>query len=295
MFPVSAECATLPVGVFDSGLGGLTIARELLHQHPHERVMYVGDSAHMPYGERTRQEIQAFTLSIGQFLLSHQCRALVVACNTATSLAIEHLRAHVSVPVVGTEPGVKPGVEATKTGRVGVLATPGTTRSSRTESLIERFAGGVTVETQSCPGLADRVEAGDFDGPQTRALLESFVLPLLERGADTLVLGCTHYPVLIPLLRQIAGPNVTIIDTGQAVARQLARVAPLPNSPMLSSAPERGSMSEPRLIGFTTGDIQTFARRARTILAAGNVPQAASVWHGLCWREGKLHPTNPIQ
>jgi glutamate racemase len=130
------------------------------------------------------------------------------------------------------------------------------------------------------------VEAGDFDGPETRALLESFVRPLLERGADTLVLGCTHYPVLTPLIRHIAGPNVTIVDTGPAVARQAARVAPCLDVPLDG---ERGSMENTvRLVGYTTGNVALFARRARIILDAGGVPKTASAWHGLQWREGKL-------
>lgn len=268
-----------PVGVFDSGLGGLTVARELLRD-ARERVVYVGDSIHMPYGGRDPGEVRAFTLAIGRFLVAQNCRALVVACNTITSVAVEALRASVPVPVVGMEPGIKPAALQTRTGKIGVLATNGTTRATRYAQLVERFSQTVSIQTQPCPGLADRVEAGDFDGPQTRALLETYVRPLLNVGVDALVLGCTHYPVLVPILAEIAGPDVAIVDTGPAVARQLWRVSPLPTSTRETSF---GS----RLLCCTTGNLEAFAPSAFRILG-DLVPHKSVQWSKLHWKKGEL-------
>lgn len=265
-----------PVGVFDSGLGGLTVVGDILRRTPGERVVYLGDTAHMPYGGRAADEVRDFALAIGRFLVTCEgCRALVVACNTITAAAVADLRAVLpGVPVVGMEPGVKPAAAATRTGKVGVLATCGTLAADRYASLIERYADGVEVATQPCPGLADRVEAGDFDGPETRALVERFVRPLVERGVDTLVLGCTHYPVIRPLIESVAGPGVNVIETGPAVARQLARVSP---------APDAGGPGSVRC--FTTGDLSTFRPRAAAIL--GDLPQPVQ-WGKLTWRQGEL-------
>ncbi len=212
-----------PIGVFDSGVGGLTVLRHIRAALPAEDLLYVADSAHAPYGVKSPQFIEARALAIAEFLVARDAKALVVACNTATAAAISRLRERFDLPVVGMEPAVKPAAEATRTGVIGVLATSGTLESGKFADLVGRFGSQARVIVQPCPGLVERIEAGDLTGPLTRRLLEGFVAPLLEAEADTLVLGCTHYPFLEPLLRELAGEQVAIIESGAAVARQLAR------------------------------------------------------------------------
>jgi glutamate racemase len=213
------------IGVFDSGLGGISVLREIRRLMPSDSLVYVADSAWVPYGSRTEQFIQRRALSLSTFLVEHGADLIVVACNTATAAAIGMLREQLSVPVVGMEPAVKPATAATRNGTVGVLATVGTLKSARFAALLDQFGEGIQVLTRACPGLVEKVEAGDLDGPQTRVLVESYVQPLVNGGADTLVLGCTHFPFLRPLIAAAAGPDVRIIDTGEAVARRVAAVA----------------------------------------------------------------------
>lgn len=211
-----------PIGVFDSGVGGLSVLRQIRAALPGEDLHYVADSGNAPYGGKPLQFIEARSLAIAGFFQEQGVKALVVACNTATAAAIARLRETLSLPVVGVEPAVKPAVEATRTGVIGVLATSGTLESAKFAGLVERFGSHARVIVQPCPGLVERIEQGDLSGPATRALLERFLAPLLEEGADTVVLGCTHYPFLSPLLREMA-PQVSLIETGAAVSRQLAR------------------------------------------------------------------------
>lgn len=214
-----------PVGVFDSGVGGLSVLREIRARLPRESLLYVADSGHVPYGEKSPEYIRERCRRIADFLLGQGAKALVLACNTATAAAVAGLReCHPGLPVVGMEPAVKPAAAATRTGTVGVLATTGTLKSARFAALLDRFAGDVRVVTQPCPGLVERIEAGELDGPQTRELLEGFVAPLLLEGCDTLILGCTHYPFIKPLLRRLVPESISLIDTGAAVARQLERL-----------------------------------------------------------------------
>lgn len=218
-----------PLGVFDSGVGGLSVLRDIRSLVPTADLIYVADSGHCPYGTKSYVEIRARADAIADFLIERGAVALVVACNTATAAAIEHLRVRISsVPLVGMEPAIKPAAAATRSGVVGVLATGATLGGERFAGLAERFSEGIELLTQACPGLVEQVEAGDLDGPATRELLERYVTPLLARGADTLVLGCTHYPFLRPALAELCGPSIALIDTGSAVARQVARVLELP-------------------------------------------------------------------
>ena len=221
--------ATPPIGVFDSGVGGISVLREIRALLPRADLVYVADSGHCPYGGKPYAEIQARASAIAGYLLAEGCGVIVVACNTATAAAIDWLRAQFEVtPVVGMEPALKPAVAATRSGVVGVLATGATLDGQRFAGLAARFAHGIELLTQPCPGLVEQVEAGELCGPRTEALLRGYVEPLLARGADTLVLGCTHYPFLRPLLARLVGPAVTLIDTGAAVARQVGRVQPPP-------------------------------------------------------------------
>ena len=212
-----------PIGIFDSGVGGLSVLRHIRAQLPQERLLYVADSAHAPYGGKSPQEIQARSLAVSEFLVDQGAKALVVACNTATAAAISALRARFALPVIGMEPAVKPAVAATRSGVVGVLATTGTLQSAQFAALLESYGKNVQVVTQGCPGLVECVERGELDSAQTRALLQGYLAPLLAAGADTLVLGCTHYPFLRPLLEELTGNKIALIDTGAAVARQVER------------------------------------------------------------------------
>lgn len=214
-----------PIGVFDSGVGGLSVLHEIRARLPHESLIYLADCGHVPYGEKTPEYIRARCRAIADFLLSRGAKALVLACNTATAAAAADLRAlYPQLPIVAMEPAVKPAAEATRSGVVGVLATTGTLKSARFAALLDRFASDVRVITQPCPGLVERIELGDLNGPQTRELLQGYVAPLLAEGCDTLILGCTHYPFLRPLLRELVPADVSLIDTGAAVARQLERL-----------------------------------------------------------------------
>ncbi len=212
-----------PIGVFDSGVGGLTILRAVRQALPCEHLVYVADAAYVPYGQKSPEQIRHRAMSIGAFLVRQGAKAIVVACNTATAAAIDALRTSLPIPIVGVEPAVKPAVAATRSGVVGVLATPATLASERYRSLIERFASGIRIVAQPCAGLAEHIERGELDGVRTEQLLRGFVEPLLAEGADVIVLGCTHYPLVAHIVQRVAGPGVAVIENGTAVAREVAR------------------------------------------------------------------------
>jgi len=219
----AANPAKNPIGVFDSGVGGLSVLHEIRRELPGEDLLYVADSGHAPYGDKSTQLIEARVIAIVEFLLSQRAKAIVVACNTATGVAIQMLRARFTVPIIAMEPAVKPAAAHTQSGVIGVLATSRTIASNNFAKLHERFGADVKILMQACPGLVEQVEAGNLSGDKTRALIEQYVLPLLEQRADTIVLGCTHYPFLAPLISEIAGPTVAIIDPSPAIARELRR------------------------------------------------------------------------
>ena len=212
-----------PVGIFDSGVGGLSVALEIRRELPHEDLLYVADSGYAPYGDRPPEYIEQRALAIVDFFVARNAKAVVVACNTATAVAVDALRARWTMPIVAIEPAVKPAAAATRSGVVGVLATTQTISSTRFERLAETFGAGVQILAQPCPGLVECVESGALTADETRTLVESYVRPLLEKGADTLVLGCTHYPFVRPLIESVAGPGAKIIDPAAAVARELRR------------------------------------------------------------------------
>ena len=223
--------ASAPVGVFDSGVGGLSVLRHIRAQLPREHLLYFADAAFAPYGDKPEQVVAERSLAIAGFLVEQGAKALVVACNTATVAAIKLLRLHYpTLPIVGVEPGLKPGAAASRNGKVGVLATEGTLAGEKFQLLRQQISEASHAQflLQGCTGLADQIELGELDSDATAAMLRRFILPLLDQGADTLVLGCTHYPLVQAAIEQlIAGATarqIVLVDTGEAVARQLARL-----------------------------------------------------------------------
>lgn len=220
-----------PIGIFDSGIGGLSVLKHIHASLPNEQLLYFADSGYAPYGGRTEDEIVARSLAIAEFLMQYEAKALVVACNTATAAAIKALRArYPEIPLVGVEPGLKPAAALSKTGTVGVLATKGTLASEKFRLLREQIGAATNVRflPQACIGLADQVEKGELQSAETALLLRRYIEPLIEQGADTLVLGCTHYPFVLPLIEDIVGQltsrPVAIVNTGEPIARQLVRL-----------------------------------------------------------------------
>ena len=215
------------IGIFDSGVGGLSVLgaiRSRIASHP---LLFLADQANVPYGPRPPQQIRTFSEAISRELINQGAGPIVVACNTASAAALDHLRAvFPETKFVGMEPAVKPAAARTRSGVVGVLATPPTFQASRYSAVVDRFARGVTVLSDTCPGLVEQIERGELDSPGTRQILEQALEPMLARHADTIVLGCTHYPFVAPLIRAIVGPQVVLIDPAPAVARQTLRLLP---------------------------------------------------------------------
>ncbi|HWQ15779.1 MAG TPA: glutamate racemase [Roseiflexaceae bacterium] len=240
---------TGPIGLFDSGVGGGTVLAELRRRQPAEDLLFLADQAHCPYGPRAPDELRALALANTRWLLARGAKLVVVACNTASAAALHWLRrTFPTTPFVGMVPAVKPAVRQTRSGVVGVLATPAIVAGGLLREVVEQWAGGARVIAQACPGLAERVEAGALEDPATDALLESYLAPLTAAGADTIVLGCTHYPFLLPAIRRIAGPQVAVIDAAPAVAAQASRV--LADHGLLHPDPQRAG----RTCYATTGD-----------------------------------------
>lgn len=249
-----------PIGIFDSGVGGLSVFREIRAHLPSERMLYVADSGHAPYGNKPEQFIVRRSLVISDFLLKQGAKALVAACNTATAAAIHELRRRFTVPIIGIEPALKPAVAMTRCGVVGVLATDNTLRSDKFANLMNQHGHRARILVQPCLGLADCVERGDLHGVQTRALLERYLAPLLQAGMDTLVLGCTHYPFLTALLRELIGADISIVDPSPAVARRLRYCLAI--SDLL--AVEDGAPREERY--FTSGALEPTATVMQRLL-----------------------------
>ncbi|HMQ46381.1 MAG TPA: glutamate racemase [Saprospiraceae bacterium] len=217
--------STQPIGIFDSGIGGLTVANAIYQRLPNESTLYFGDTAHVPYGPRPAGQIRELSRQISAYLLERGCKVIVIACNTATTAALNYLRnLWPDVPIIGTEPAIKPAAQATLTGKIGILATQGTFKSDRYSSLTERFAADITVFENPCKGLVSLIEMGKIDASETNELLESIIYPMLEEGIDTLVLGCTHYPFIRPIIEKIVGPDVAIIDPAPAIAKRVEQV-----------------------------------------------------------------------
>jgi len=211
--------------VFDSGVGGLSVLKAIWDELPDESIIYLADQVHVPYGQRPLEEVRRFSEDITLFLLDKGVKLVVVACNTASAAALHWLRGRFpGMSFVGMEPAIKPAAEGTQTRVVGVLATPATFQGELYTSVVERFAGGVRILQHTCPGLVNQIENGALESKQTRQILEDAIQPMLLEGIDTIVLGCTHYPFVIPLIQNIAGPKVRVINPAPAIARQVRRV-----------------------------------------------------------------------
>jgi glutamate racemase len=215
--------SSAPIGVFDSGVGGLSVLREIRRELPTEDLIYVADSGYAPYGDRPEEYVCGRAVAIMEFLRAQNAKAVVVACNTATGIAVDVLRARYAEPIVAIEPAVKPAAAQTRSKVVGVLATTQTLAGQKFAKLVSTHAGDVEVLTQACPGLVEQVERGEVASSSTRSLVEQYLRPLIDKGADTIVLGCTHYPFVSDVIREVAGPAVGIIDSAGPVARELHR------------------------------------------------------------------------
>jgi glutamate racemase len=214
-----------PIGIFDSGVGGLSVLEEVRRQYPLEDWIYIADQIHVPYGPRSRDEVLGYSEGIVRYLLGKGAKLIIVACNTASAVALAELRKkYPDIPFVGMEPAVKPAAEGTSSGVVGVLATPATFQGDLYSSTVEKFARGVEILKDTCPGLVDQIEGGKIDDPLTWNILEKALSPMLEKGVDEVVMGCTHYPFVIPIIKEIVGKDVRVIDPAPAVARQAGRL-----------------------------------------------------------------------
>lgn len=264
-----ADASAAPVGVFDSGVGGLTILTELLRELPDERFIYFGDTGNCPYGVRPREEIQRLSIAAARFLLDHGAKAIVVACNTASVSAVDELRAtfpHIRFVVV--VPAVKPAANRTQTRRIGVAATEASANGHYLRDLVAQFARGVDVTAIGCPRLVQMVEAGTLDGPEAEAAVRECIQPMLDKGIDELVLGCTHFPALRAVFERVAGPGIEIIDSGSAIALQTRRVL---TAEGLLANPHGRAATEARPLRasdefWASGDARHFEQVASAIL-----------------------------
>jgi glutamate racemase len=276
------------IGVFDSGVGGLSVLREIRAHIPSARLLYFADTAHVPYGTRSMSQIKSFSEAITAFLIAQGAQIIVIACNTASAAALKYLREkYAQVPFVGMEPAVKPAAEMTKTNVIGVMATQTTFQGELFASVMSRFADikNVQVIQQVCPGLVQQIERGELETPQTESLLRGWVEPMLAQRADAIVLGCTHYPFVLNTLKRICGDKVNIIDPAPAVARQVARV--------VTKLPHDDSESElqAQTYYFVSGNYVAFQKIAKKLLAS-NQPLTI---HKVNWVEGQVNTqTNAV-
>ncbi|MFT4723672.1 MAG: glutamate racemase [Colwellia sp.] len=211
------------IGVFDSGIGGLSIAKCIHKNLPHENIIYVADSQFAPYGDKSSVNIIERVNKITDWLINQQVKAIVVACNTATVSAIDQLRLRVSIPIIGVEPAIKPAAIHSKTKKIALLVTEATAINTRFLSLVNKHRNGTEIYIQPCPGLVELIEQGLYESEQCRKILNVFLLPLVQSNIDTLVLGCTHYPFVRQLIQDIVGDKITIMETALPVTEQLAR------------------------------------------------------------------------
>ena len=262
--------ATLRIGVFDSGVGGLSVLRAIHEALPTASLIYAADSAHAPYGERSDEDIQRRSDAMASFLREAGADVLVVACNTATAAAIDCLRLrHPGWPGGGVEPGIKPAIAASRNGRIGVMATSGTLRSARYRRLLQAHGDNVTVVAQPCPGLAQAIEQGVAGATQAQILIARYCQPLREAGVDTVVLGCTHYPFVADRIQAEFGPDVRLLDTAHAVASQVARVSQAVQRHPLAgdTPPQLWTNADPQCLGELASQWLPFPFQVRRLPA----------------------------
>ena len=265
-----------PIGIYDSGVGGLTVLRAVSSLLPDEDLIYFADQANVPYGNRSLNEVRGLAEGAASFFMSQGAKLIVIACNTASAAALKYLRGlFPDYPFVGMEPAVKPAAEQTLSGKVGVLATPSTFQGELYTSVVERFAHDVQLFQATCPGLVQQIENGRLNTPQTRKILEDALEPMLQEGVDTLVMGCTHFPFVIPLISKIAGNEVNVIDPAPAIARQVKRI--LGTRGLLTERKRAGEM-----VFWTSGDAEKMQVLLPKLIAVeAEVEQ-------LRWEEGTL-------
>ncbi|MED4203146.1 glutamate racemase [Neobacillus mesonae] len=213
------------IGVIDSGVGGLTVAKEIMRQLPNEKIIYLGDTARCPYGPRTTKEVKRFTWELTNFLLKKHIKMLVIACNTATAAALDEIRRELPIPVLGViNPGARAAVKRTRNYRVGVVGTEGTVKSGAYEKALKSLNSHLFIKSQACPKFVPLVESGEYDGPIAEKIVSEALKPLLDQNLDTLILGCTHYPLLEPLIKKEMGENVNVISSGDETAREVSAI-----------------------------------------------------------------------
>lgn len=255
-----------PIGVFDSGVGGLSVLREMKKLLPNESFIFVADQKHVPYGQKTKEQLEDLTTKIVNFLLAENVKMVIIACNTATVYTIDYLRSRFSLPIVGVVPVVKKLAEITHNKKIGVLSTPATSQSPYLIDLIKKYTAGIKVINRDGGGLEELVERGDLNTPEVDKTLSEVLGPMIEGGIDSLALGCTHYPFLKDKIEHIMGTGVTVLDSGEAVGRQVKRI--LENNSALSEK-SAGDLF------FTTGDEGKFKKVAERLLNTKLVNVAA--------------------
>ena len=248
-----------PIGIFDSGVGGLSILKELVRLMPGENYIFVADQINVPYGEKSKKELEKETLKICDFLISKKSKIIVVACNTVTCNVIDNLRAKIKISFVGTVPAVKPAAISSRSGIIGILSTPSTSKSRGLKRLIRTHANNTEVINIGCYDLEDAVEMGNLNSPKITQLLSKYTKPIRAAGADVVVLGCTHYPFLRPQIKKALGSSVKLIDSGTAIAKHTKKV--LRQADTLNSQGGKGKVDF-----YTTGNSSRFSRVASSLL-----------------------------
>ncbi len=256
------------IGIFDSGVGGLSVWREITRLVPQAKTIYLADQIHVPYGTRSLEEVRLFAEGITRFLLDQGANPIVIASNTTSAAALQNVRSlFPGASFVGMEPALKPAIQKTRTGVVGVIATQVTFQGDLFANLLEKYANSIRVIPQACPGLVEAVEAGALDAPETRELLQKYLSPMLAAGMDQLVLGCTHYPFLVPAIERVIGTGVEVIDPAPSVARQTARFLTTPQAGQPPGADSKSRQyKEARHIFYTSGDLTNFTQMIRRLL-----------------------------
>ena len=271
------------IGIFDSGVGGLSVYGETVQLLPHETLLYVADQAHVPYGSRSLEQIREFSGQITRFLINQGVKIIVIACNTISAAALYYLRnQYPEILFIGMEPAIKPSIEKTRSGIIGVIATKATFQGQPYENLVKKYASKVKVVHQSCPGLVEQVEAGNVDSSEIRFLLKQYLSPMLEKKVDQLILGCTHYHFLKPVIQEIAGDSITIIDPVLPVAKQTVSV--------LNRYRNEGGLSiqteKKKYQFFTSGNVAEFSKQIIRFLS--NLKEKDFTVRTISWKNGEI-------